>query len=59
MFYYIDQPCTPSFLIVLVKIKSDFIVSSVETGLGRLTLVEAVISIDAFSFWLFQTDLSP
>ena len=47
MFYYIDRPCTPSFLIVLVKIKSDFIVSSVETGLGRLTLVEAVISIDA------------
>ena len=35
MFYYIDQPCTPSFSIGLVKTESDFIVRSVETGLGR------------------------
>ena len=35
MFYYIDQACTPSFPIGLVKTESDFIVRSVETGLGR------------------------
>ena len=33
MFYYIDQPRTPSFPIELVKTESDFIVRSVETGL--------------------------
>ena len=33
MFYYIDQPCTPSFPIGLAKTKSDFIVRSVETDL--------------------------
>ena len=33
--YYIIQSRTPSFPIGLVKIKSDFIVKSVETGLGR------------------------
>ena len=33
--YYIDQSHTLSFLIGLVETKSDFIVSSVETGLGR------------------------
>ena len=33
MFYYIDQPSTPSFPIGLVKTKSDFIVGSVEAGL--------------------------
>ena len=31
----INQLCTPSFPIGLVKTKSDFIVRSVETGLGR------------------------
>ena len=35
MFYYIDQPRTPSFSIGLVKTKSGFIVRLVETGLGR------------------------
>ena len=35
MFYYIDLPRTPSFPIGLVKTKSDCIVRSVETGLGR------------------------
>ena len=30
MFYYIDQPRNPSFLIGLVKTKSDFIVRSFE-----------------------------
>ena len=55
MFYYIDQPRTPSFPIGLVKIESDFIVRSVDTGLGRSTLVVAVISVDAYTFWLSQT----
>ena len=50
MFYYIDQPCTPSFPIGLVKTKSDFIVRSVETGSGRGTLVVAVTSVDACHF---------
>ena len=55
MFYYIDQPRTPSFSIGLVKTKSGFIVRSVETGLGRWTLVVAVISVDAYPFfWLSQ-----
>ena len=31
----LHQPCTPSFPIELVKTESDFIVRSVETGLGR------------------------
>ena len=35
MFYYIDQTCTPSFSSGLVKTESDFIVRSLETGLGR------------------------
>ena len=51
MFYYIDQPCTPSFPIGLVKTESDFIVSSVETG---LMLVVAVISVDAYPFLAFS-----
>ena len=54
MFYYIDQPHTPSFPIVLVKTESDFIVRSVETGLGKWTLIVAVISVDAYNFWLSQ-----
>ena len=32
VFYYIDQPCTQYFPIVLVKTKSGFTVTSVETG---------------------------
>ena len=47
MFYYIDQPCTSSFPIGLVKAKSDFMVRPFETGLGGWTLVAAVISVDA------------
>ena len=54
MFYYIDQPCTPSFPIVLVQTESDFIVRSVETGLGRWTMVVAVISADAYPFLAFS-----
>ena len=35
VFSTFDQPCTPSFLIGLVKTESDFIIRSVETGLRR------------------------
>ena len=38
------------FPIGLVKAKSDFIVGSVEIGLGKLTLVVAVISVDGYPF---------
>ena len=47
------QPHTPSFPIGLVKTESDF-VWSVETGLGRLMLVLAVISVDAYHFLTFS-----
>ena len=57
MFYYIDKSCTPSFPIGLVKTESDFFVRSVETGLGRWTMVVAVSSVDTYSFWIFS-DLS-
>ena len=57
--FYIDQLRTPSFPIVLVKTESGFIVRSVETGLGRWTLVVAVISVDAYPFFDFlRPDLS-
>ena len=52
--FYIDQLCTPSFPIRLVKTESGFIVRSVETGLGRWTLVVAVISFDAYPFLAFS-----
>ena len=55
MFYYIDQPCTQSVLIGLVKTESDFIVRLVEISLGRWTLVLAVISADAYPFLASQT----
>ena len=58
MFHYIDQPHTPSFFIGLVKTESDFIVRSVETGLGRWMLVVAVISVDAYPFFLAFSDLT-
>ena len=48
--FYIDQLPTPSFPIGLVKTESEFIVRSVETGLGRGTLVVAMISVDAYPF---------
>ena len=54
MIYYIEQPRTPSFLTGLVKTKSDFIVRSVETGLGRSILVVPVISVDAYPFLAFS-----
>ena len=58
--FYIDQLCTPSFPIGLVKTESGFIVRSVETGLERWTLVVAVISVDAYPFFGFvRPNLSP
>ena len=54
MFYYVDQLCTPSLPIGFIKTKSNFIVRQVETGLGRRTLVVAVISVDAYSFLVFS-----
>ena len=47
MFYYINQPCTPSFPIGMIRTETDIIVRSTETGLGRQMLVVAVISVDA------------
>ena len=38
----------------LVKTESDFIVGSVETGLGRWTLVVAVIRVNAYQFLTFS-----
>ena len=52
--YYIDQFRTPSFPIGLAKTESGFIVRSVEIGLGRWTLVVAVISVDAYPFLAFS-----
>ena len=54
MFYYIDQLHTPSFPTGLVNTKSDFIVRSVDIGLGRWTLVVAVITVDAYPFLAFS-----
>ena len=54
MFYYIDQPRTPYFSIGLIETESDFFVRLVETGLGRWTLVAAVISVDAYHFLAFS-----
>ena len=50
---YIDQLCTRSFSVGLVKTESGFIVISVETGLERRVLVVAVISVDAYPFLAF------
>ena len=44
--FYINQLGTPSFLIGLVKTESGSTLRSVETGIGRSTLVVAVISVD-------------
>ena len=52
-FHYIDQPCTPSFPIGLVKTESDSTARSVETDLGKWMLVVAVISVDAYPFLAF------
>ena len=53
-FYISIEPRTPSFPIRLVKTESCFIVRSVETGLGRWTLVVPVISVDAYPFLAFS-----
>ena len=51
----LQQPAShPIFSIGLVKTESGFIVGSVETGLGRWTLVVAVISVDAYPFLAFS-----
>ena len=52
--FYIDQLRAPSFPIGLVKTESGFMVRSVDTGLGRLTLAIAVISVDAYAFLAFS-----
>ena len=49
--FYIDQLRIPSLAIGLVKTEPGFIVRSVEIGLGRWTLVVAVISVDAYPFF--------
>ena len=54
MFYYVDQFRTQSFPIELVKIKPDFIVRSVETGLERWMLVVDVVSVDAYHSLAFS-----
>ena len=51
---YINQLCTPSFPIGLVKTKSYYIVRSAESGLGRWMLVAAVISVEAYHFLAFS-----
>ena len=53
MFYYIDQPHTPYFSIGLVKTESDSIIKSVDTDLGRWTLVVPVISVNVYPFLAF------
>ena len=56
MFYYIDRSNTLWFPIGLIKTESDFIVRSVETDLGRLMLVVAVLVVlMLIPFWLSQT----
>ena len=52
--FYIDRLHTPSFPIGLVKTESSFIVRSVETDLGKLMLVVAVIGVDAYPFVAFS-----
>ena len=52
--FYIDQLRTLSFPVGLVKTESGFIVRSIETGLGKWMLVEAVISADAYPFFAFS-----
>ena len=54
MFYYINQLCNPFFPTGLVRTKSDVIVGSVETSLGKGTLVVAVTSVDAYLFLAFS-----
>ena len=51
---YIEQLRNPYFPIGLVKTESGFNDRSNKTGLGRWTLVEAVISIGAYPFLVFS-----
>ena len=51
--FYIDLLHTPSFPVGLVKTESGF-VRSVETALGRWTMVVTVISVEAFPFLAFS-----
>ena len=54
MIYWIEQPRTPSFPIGLVRTESDFIVTLVETDLGRCMLVLAVINVNDYPFLAFS-----
>ena len=56
--FHINQLRTLSFPTGLVKTESGFIVRSVETGLGRWTLVLIVIIVDAYTFFLAFSDLT-
>ena len=53
--FSINQLYTQSFPNGLVETESGFIIWSVETGLGRLTLVVTVISVDTYLFLAFST----
>ena len=44
----------PIFSYWLVKTEFGFIVRSVETGLGRWTVVVAMVSVDAYAFLVFS-----
>ena len=56
VFFYTNQSCTPFFAIWSLKTESDFIIRSVETGLGRWWLVVGVISVESYPFFcLSQT----
>ena len=68
MFKYVEQLCTPSFHIGLVKFESGSsdqlswtcVIRSVETDIGRWALVIAVINVDAYPFVVVSiSDLSP
>ena len=52
-------PLHPIFSYLLDKTESDFIVRSVKTGLGRWTLVVAVIIVDIYPLGFLKPDLSP
>ena len=52
--FYIEQLRIKCFPIGPVKIESGFIVRSVEIGVGRWTLVVAVIIVDAYPFLAFS-----
>ena len=54
MLYYTNQLHTPYYHTGLVKTESDFTVGSVKICLGRLMLVVAVISVDAYPFLAFS-----